>query len=395
MWDDPRATTLNAGPQGAKGLAAALRGLGIQVRQSRRPMLQRARTPPGAGEVYAFLDIYVPTEQEIAAVRDFVDRGGRIFVVGYTGIERCFGYASRYIGRDRFEELEDPLTVAPPVAGWTLPGTQRIMERLPAESLLARDAETGAPTETCPFLAPSDRRVLLETTDRRPVALALAFRGGGRAVLVADVGFVNNKGLKETDAGLLVIPWLLGDAFQDGAGAHASRVRRVVVDEFHHGFGSGRTFWGQLAAAIGWLMERPAGWAVLQLVGVGLVALLVTAVRFGPARAGIERRRRSPIEHLDALAAGLERAEGAETATELIVGGLRRRLGRGGYAPRGDDREWLSALEVALPAGRGRRAARRLRWVVTQPGGGDERVLAAAQAVEDVWEELHPRKTGG
>ncbi|HEU5320256.1 MAG TPA: hypothetical protein VFX28_05610, partial [Methylomirabilota bacterium] len=119
--------------------------------------------------------------------------------------------------------------------------------------------------------------------------------------------------------------------------------------------------------------------------------------RFGPARAVIERRRRSPMEHLEALAAGLERADGAATAVDLIVGGLRRRLGRGGYAPtggdRGDGREWLAALELALPADRGRRAARRLKWIVTQPGGGDERVLAAAQAVEDVWEELHPRKT--
>jgi len=35
---------------------------------------------------------------------------------------------------------------------------------------------------------------------------------------------------------------------------------------------------------------------------------------------------------------------------------------------------------------------RRLQQVITHPGG-PERVLAAAQAVEDVWEELHPRMT--
>src|SRR5439155_240050 len=37
-------------------------------------------------------------------------------------------------------------------------------------------------------------------------------------------------------------------------------------------------------------------------------------------------------------------------------------------------------------------AARRIQQTLRQPGGA-ERVLAAAQAVEDVWEELHPRTT--
>lgn len=395
--DDVRASTYLSGPRGAKGLAQVLRRLGVQVRQWRRPAFHLPWTSPPRGEVYAFLDIYVPPDEEVATVRDFVDRGGRIFVAGYTGIERCFGYASRYVGTDRFEELAESIAVVSPDPTWTLPGIRRVIERIPAESLLARDEKTDLPTEPCPVLAPLDRRVLLETVDGRPVAMALAFRGGGRAVLVADVGLVNNKGLKETDAGLLVIPWLVGDALQGsaspGPGFTLGPVRRVVVDEFHQGYGSGRTFWDLWGAAVGWLMSQPVGWSVAQLAMVGLVALLVMAVRFGPAREGIERRRRSPVEHLEALAAGLEGAAGDETAVELIVGGLRRRLGRGGYAPQGEGREWLAGLDLALPADRGRRAARRLKWIVTQPGGGDGRVLAAAQAVEDVWEELHPRKT--
>src|SRR5438034_6802331 len=57
-----------------------------------------------------------------------------------------------------------------------------------------------------------------------------------------------------------------------------------------------------------------SGWAILQLLGVALVALAVAAVRFGPARSVIERRRRSPLEHEEALAAGLEGAGGVDTA---------------------------------------------------------------------------------
>src|SRR5687767_4543598 len=71
-WDDPRASTFSSGPRGAKGLAQALRRLGIQVRVRRRPVfdLARASTPLSSGEVHAFLDIYVPPAEEIAAVRE-------------------------------------------------------------------------------------------------------------------------------------------------------------------------------------------------------------------------------------------------------------------------------------------------------------------------------------
>ena len=131
---------------------------------------------------------------------------------------------------------------------------------------------------------------------------------------------------------------------------------------------------------------------MLQLATVALLWIGVRAVRFGPARAVIERRRRSPLEHLEALAAGLEGAAGAGTAVALTVAGLRRRLHRTGRRPADDDRRWLAALELSLPTPRGRAAARRLWHITSDPGGG-ERVLAAAQAVEDVWEELRPRTT--
>ena len=81
-----------------------------------------------------------------------------------------------------------------------------------------------------------------------------------------------------------------------------------------------------------------------------------------------------------------------DTAVALTVGGLRRRLSRAGYVPRSEIGPWLATLELALPTVRGRRAVRRLQEVITQPGGA-ERVLAAAQAVEDVWEDLRPPAT--
>jgi hypothetical protein len=217
---------------------------------------------------------------------------------------------------------------------------------------------------------------LLRTIDDRPVALRLRFASGGEAILLADARFLANRVLKETDAGLAVLPWFL-----DG------RTRRVTVDEYHLGFGEGGSLPG---ASWAWLVSHPLGWAILQLVGVALVALAVHAVRFGPARHVIERRRRSPLEHLEALAAGLEGAAGFDPAIHLLMAGLGRRLSRSGAVSPGGEQQWLGALELALPTPRGRAAAQRLRGLGRAPGSA-ARVLAVAQSVEDVWEELRPR----
>jgi hypothetical protein len=164
----------------------------------------------------------------------------------------------------------------------------------------------------------------------------------------------------------------------------------VAWDEYHQGFGQstpslvGRTW--------AWLRGSPAGWAVLQLIAVALVWLAVTAVRFGPARESVERRRRSPLEHLEALAAGLESAADADTAVQRLVAGLRRRLNRSGQLGSGNVQAWLESVELAMRGPRGRAAVRRLRHLIIERDGSG-RVLAAAQAVEDVWEELRPRST--
>ena len=91
----------------------------------------------------------------------------------------------------------------------------------------------------------------------------------------------------------------------------------------------------------------------------------------------------------DVACQGHESAAGVDTAVALTVSGLRRRLGRTGALRPDEQRSWLAALELALPSAAGRDAVRRLQRLITQPGG-PERALAAAQAAEDVWEELRP-----
>ncbi len=371
--DDQRLSTYLTGPSGAKGLMQTLRRLGVTVEQRRRPYFDVATDSGGrrSERLYAFLDIERPTLQEEAAIRDHVIGGGRILTAGVTGIEDCFGYRSDRppgVGRD---------SAKVPRAGWHLPVARRVLRALPAESLSAHRSREADEGRCEPRLA-TRVDTLLRTVNDRALALRLRFPSGGEAILLADARFLTNRALKETDAGVTVLPWFL-----------AGRTRQVVVDEYHLGFGAGGSLPG---ASWAWLRHHPAGWAILQLLGVALVALAMSAVRFGPARSVIVRRRRSPLEHVEALAAGLEGAGGVDTAVGLTVSGLRRRLGRVGLLPPGGERAWLAALELALPTTAGRNAVRRLQRTINQPGG-PERALAAAQAVEDVWTELRPRTT--
>jgi hypothetical protein len=215
---------------------------------------------------------------------------------------------------------------------------------------------------------------LLRTTDGRPVAVRLRLQDGRTATLVADGRLFTNRALRETAAG----PFVLGLV--------VPRYRRVVVDEYHHGFNASRSLSG---ATLDWTFRSPWGWAILQLAGVGMLALLASGVRFGPIRTGIERRRRSPLEHVRALATALAATRGHDVAVRLIVQGLRRRLSVTDRRAPGEVGRWLDGLEPAVRSPAGRAALTTLTAVTRRPASAED-VLHAADAVETLWEELTP-----
>ena len=131
------------------------------------------------------------------------------------------------------------------------------------------------------------------------------------------------------------------------------------------------------------------GWAVWQLALVGVLAVLAGALRFGPPVPLDEHRRRSPLEHVRALATALAAARGHDVAIALLVQGLRRRLARTGTTHRVPPREWIESLAPHLRTPRAQAAAASLA-ALTLPQQPAESVLLAANAVEDLWEELRP-----
>jgi hypothetical protein len=366
---DPRASTYLTGPAGAAALAETLEALGIAVERRRIPLFgvaddlapRRRRTA---------LAVLAPTAamtpEEAREVVRHVSHGGTVVLAGWTGIEHDLGVS--LVPVDEFGKGDtDSAAVVPPDGIGSLPGVWTVLGR-------------HRPAAGEPPLAHAVRvDTLIAAENRRAVALLLEYSGGGRALIIAEPSWLRNRSLRDTDVGALIIPWVL-----------SLGIERLVVDENHHGFGRSGAL---LGASWRWLRRGPPGWALLQLLLAGLVALAALAVRFGPAISAIPRRRRSPLEHLDALAAGLERADGWQTATALLGRGLARRLGRAGYhAPRAawarDRERWLGTLARGNDDPAARAAMQRLGWLLRQTAQGDEHVLRTAQAVEDVWEAL-------
>lgn len=405
---DWRLSTLNRGPDGALGLARTLEALGVEVERGRRPFFQlEEASPTGPSERLALLDLTVPpSASELLALRDYVEAGGSLFIAGPSGAVGCFR-----VGVTRAGVEAADATPAPPGTG-ELPSSTRRLFLLSSDSIelasrparptlpslekpegqgmeeweeAASDADSvvfqalEAPaTEGC-RIEPTAADTLWADTAGAPLALDLRFAGGGRVLVLADGTYLSNESLRETDAGALVIPWLL-----------AGTPERIVFDEYHHGFGRNRSLW---LAAGSWLISRPGGWAILQVCLAAAIALAVAAIRFGPARSVVERKRRSALEHLEALATGLQRARGHAAAIDLMIEGLRRRASRGATT-RGDSRDariaWLDRVVVATATPAAREAHRRLVRLARE-ADSEETVLEAAQTVEILWNELGRR----
>ena len=384
---DLRSSTFLNGPDGSKGVHDVLLRLGRRSERRRTSLehlaTERARRPA----ILVLNDPVIPLkEEELAQLIRFIRGGGAALVTGWgAGVMECAGWRTQgIVGR------EDSMGVVPPQPGLHLPKIEHVLTPFQPEAqaparleALRKGADEDSQPGICNTLVPFEVDTVVAALSTRPVILRLRYRGGGTLTLAADRSWFTNRVWRDTDVPIVVLPLLT---------PRGERPGRVAWDEYHQGFGEdeGPSLVGSTWR---WIRGSPAGWAILQLIAVALVWLAMTAVRFGPAREVVERRRRSPLEHLEALGAGLESAEDADTAVRRLALGLRRRLSRAGLVGDESVLPWLEGLELATRGPRGRIAVRRLHHLLTarDPGGESARVLQTAQAVEDVWEELRPR----
>jgi hypothetical protein len=385
---DFRTSTYLNGPHGSKALHEVLTRLGRLSERRRTPLYtlatERAHRPAILVLLNPIIDL---RDAELEQVARYVRAGGAAVSVGDGGgVTACTGWRTQAGGigsTDTIGVRSLETQVRLPPTKQVLTARKSAAAERPGLERLRKGVEENSEPDACNTLLPFAIDTVVVALNNRPAILRLRYRGGGTITLVADPAWFTNRAWRDTDVPIALLPLLT---------PRRERPGRVVWDEYHQGFGSGNQA-SFSARTWDWLRGSPAGWAILQLIAVALAWLAMTSVRFGPALAVIERRRRSPLEHLEALGAGLESAGDTDTAIERLALGLRRRLSRAGHVGDGDVLPWLESLELAMRGPQGRAAVRRLHHLLTARDRDEQRVLLAAQAVEDVWEELRPRTT--
>ena len=276
----PRSSSFATAPDGLAAYADLLASQGRPVTRRREALDDPALDP---GSTVVVLDPQRLRDLEARALERFVARGGRLVIGG------------RDAARPLASILDDP-----PV--WIARGVARPRVLAPVEGLAG-----GAPVHTAAAGAWSPAGAALPALgDGRTAVVALAARGPGRVLLLADPSPLQNRLLgSEGNAAL-------------GLALAGPKGRRVVFAERAHGF----------EAATG-LAALPARWKVT-LAGLVLAALLLVASRwrrFGPVRPPDPLFAQPPRrDYVEALAGALARTRRPGEVAEPVRAAARRAL---------------------------------------------------------------------
>jgi hypothetical protein len=160
-----------------------------------------------------------------------------------------------------------------------------------------------------------------ETRGAAPLAATLAATlawvplGAGGVLALAEAEVVANGSLDSTNLSVIVTR-ALADVAAEGD--------TVFFAEYHQGLDGRRGLVGQ---AFAMASASPVGRAAMSLAVVGLLLLLATGRSFGAPVPLPEGKRRSPLEHVEALGRIYEISGAARSVARRLVHGAARRMG--------------------------------------------------------------------
>ncbi|HEX6937953.1 MAG TPA: DUF4350 domain-containing protein [Longimicrobiales bacterium] len=372
---DPRASSYVSTDGGVKALYLTLEELGIPVA---RAVSRWSEDGPDAGALALIAPSTPPDRSELAALLRWIEAGGTLLyaagardstleALGLAGVTvvRDAGAAAPGSGGStgaglaaadsaRRAAARDAAIVADPASANAEPDVPGhpafpVPHRWTA-GVRAVGGFQVALRDTAGILEGDSAAALLRTA-RGDVVVATWRRGAGRVIVWSEATPLRNDALRRSGAALI---------FARMAADVATEDRPLVFDEFHHGFrGDGNAVRGTWR----FLRGTRAGHATAQLLAVVLALLAAAAVRFGAPLPPAPARRRSPLEHVDALAELYRRANARTTARRLLAAQLARRLGRRPPAPdAGADDAALDALVAGLRVDGGLVDALRREW---------------------------------
>lgn len=377
-----RLTTRSTDPGGASLLLELGRALGWRVSDN-----VTATFPAGPRIVHAVLDPSEPLRApEVRQLLERVRAGAGLLVVIRGGRDalgdslrltagpstvRPTGLATHCEGRDsagilvgmtaptRFESVAGPGTRAPRV--------DTLLAAPEDDTPDSANVRTGAPAA------------------QRPLAVGFPL-GRGRVVAVADGTALRNDILRYCTTGFSVpyVRWL--EYLRDSSAVVPRDL--LVFDEYHQGHGVQP---GTIRAVVTFFAETATGHAVAQLAFAALLLLAAKGGRLVPPPPDVTDERRSPLEHVDALARAYAQVGATRTATQRLVRGVRRRTApataRAGSLA---DDEWLASVAARAPARTGDVARVRTALGAGVPPGQFPAVADALAAIEASLTDLRP-----
>ena len=171
--------------------------------------------------------------------------------------------------------------------------------------------------------------------------------GRGRVAVVADPDLLRNDVLRVCRWGADVAAVRILE-YASGVEGQGRRRTELVFDEYHQGYGDQP---GTFRGIFRYLGRTPSGHLVLQLAGAGLVLLLAVGPRLLVPRGSDRIERRSPLEHVEALAQAYRAVGATRTATSRLVHGVRRRVEHalGARSGASSDDDFLGWAERRVP----------------------------------------------
>lgn len=302
--DDPRPTTYNTGPEGAKAAYLTLDAIGRKSSRWERPIEELDQMPADRITVVLAAPAYLPKEKdEIAAViKRFLERGGRVLTTGGTGALLLPGGGA------------EPPSVFQGGLCRTSPGNGPLAAAGAVEMRNAgKWAGNGARAEVA------------ERCGQDAVVVRLKV-GQGEAVWWSSASALSNAELKnEANVRLLLL-----SVGQD---------RAVVWDESLH-----EQLPGLWSAAKG----LPIGWLIAQVAVIALLLVLSFSRRNGPLRAPVTVPRSSPVEFAESMGDLYRKARASTAATDAARRRILRTMTREAGVPQSAVDRGPQAIATAL-----------------------------------------------
>jgi hypothetical protein len=347
-------TSFASDPGGARGFFETTRRLGWPTTR----LLDRFEGPLDSAAIYVVLRPMVPpTSREVAAVLDAVRRGaGLLIVPGFRSVfSDSLGLVTLPLPPFGVELVDS--------TAWDTLGVVEPSPRWPLSVLRIKD---DAPDTSIIMLAVREEDS--EADSILPVVVGMPL-GRGRVAVMSHGGVFANAVFRDDSNAILPVRLLEWVA--------PGQRPPVVFAEYHQGHGRHasvmKTIRGELA-------NTPGGRAVLQLLLAAGLLLLAAGVRPIAPRARVRSERRSPLEHVGALAHAYAEVHATRTALRRLIRGLRRRH------PIGTLRSASDAEYLAFVAARHPTVARDVDALLTliQTPPAPDRFEAAGAAIANI-----------